>query len=60
MEVGKPGPLALGTLARGRHALRIRNRDAVETQALHLAPRLDVHCLTPDREYRPRDEDFRR
>ena len=60
IEVGRPGALSLGTLAKGRHTIRIRNRDAVETSALHLAPRLDVLCLTPDRDYRPRDEDFRK
>lgn len=60
IEVGRPGALPLGTLARGRHTIRIRNRDAVETSSLHLAPRLDVLCLTPDRDYRPRDEDFRK
>ncbi len=60
IEVGRPAPLALGTLAKGRHTIRIRNRDAVETSSLHLAPRLDALCLTPDREYRPRDEDFRK
>jgi hypothetical protein len=60
IEVGRPGALSLGTLAKGRHTIRIRNRDAVETPALRLAPRLDVLCLTPDREYRPRDEDFRK
>jgi len=60
IEVGRPAALSLGTLAKGRHTIRIRNRDAVETSSLHLAPRLDVLCLTPDREYRPRDEDFRK
>ena len=60
IEVGRPAALPLGTLAKGRHTIRIRNRDAVETSALHLAPRLDVLCLTPDRDYRPRDEDFRK
>ncbi len=60
IEIGRPGALSLGTLAKGRHTIRIRNRDAVETSSLHLAPRLDVLCLTPDRDYRPRDEDFRK
>jgi hypothetical protein len=60
IEVGKPAALSLGTLARGRHTIRIRNRDAVETAALRLAPRIDVLCLSPDRDYRPRDEDFRK
>jgi hypothetical protein len=60
VEVGAPSALPLGTLAAGRHVIRIRNRDAVETSALHLAPRLDALCLSPDRDYRPRDEDFRR
>jgi hypothetical protein len=60
IEVGRPGALPLGTLSKGRHTIRIRNRDAVETSSLHLAPRLDVLCLTPDRDYRPRDEDFRK
>jgi hypothetical protein len=60
VEVGKPQPLALGRLAAGRHTVRIRNRDSVETSSLKLAPRLDAICLSPDRDYRPRDEDFRR
>jgi hypothetical protein len=60
VEAGRPAPLALGRLAPGRHAIRIRNRDAVETSSLRLAPRLDVLLLTTDPEYRPRDEDFRR
>lgn len=60
VEVGQPAALSLGTLAKGRHTIRVRNRDAVETSALHLAPRLDALCLTTDRDYRPRDEDFRK
>lgn len=60
IEVGRPAALSLGTLTKGRHTIRIRNRDAVETASLHLAPRLDALCLTLDKEYRPRDEDFRR
>ena len=60
VELGKPAPLALGTLAKGRHTLRIRNRDAVETGGIPLAPRLDALCLTTLRDYRPRDEDFRK
>lgn len=60
VEVGKAQPLALGALSKGRHTIRLRARDAVETSALHLSPRLDLLCLTPDRDYRPRDEDYRR
>lgn len=60
IEVGRPAALPLGTLTKGRHTIRVRNRDAVETAALHLAPRLDALCLTLDKDYRPRDEDFRR
>jgi hypothetical protein len=60
VEVGKPAPLALGALSKGRHTIRVRNRDAVETGVLPLAPRLDALCLTTLRDYRPRDEDFRK
>lgn len=60
VEVGRPAGLSLGPLTKGRHTIRIRNRDAVETSSLHLAPRVDVLCLTPDKDYRPRDEDFRK
>jgi hypothetical protein len=60
IELGRPAGLSLGTLAKGRHTIRVRNRDAVETAALHLAPRLDAFCLTLERDYRPRDEDFRK
>ncbi len=60
IEVGRPQALALGRLAAGRHTIRIRNRDAVETSSLRLAPRLDAICLTPEKDYRPRDEDFRK
>lgn len=60
IEVGQPTGLALGVLPKGRHTIRIRNRDAVETSSIHLAPRLDALCLTLDREYRPRDEDVRK
>jgi ferric-dicitrate binding protein FerR (iron transport regulator) len=60
VEVGRPVPLSLGRLSKGRHVIRIRNRDAVETASLRLAPRLDLLCLTPDPDYRPRDDDFRR
>ena len=60
VEVGRPVALSLGALTKGRHTIRVRNRDAVETAALHLAPRLDALCLTLDKDYRPRDEDFRR
>ncbi len=60
VEVGKPAPLKLGRLAKGRHTIRIRPRDAVESAALRLASRLDVLCLTNDPDYRPRDEDYRK
>ncbi len=60
VEVGAPVPLKLGRLAKGRHTIRLRVRDAVETSALRLAPRLDVLCLTTDPDYRPRDEDYRK
>jgi hypothetical protein len=60
VELGKARPLALGKLAAGRHTVRIRNRDSVETSSLRLAPRLDAICVSPDRDYRPRDEDFRK
>ena len=60
IELGQPAALPLGTLAKGKHTIRVRNRDAVETAALHLAPRLDALCLTIDKDYRPRDEDFRK
>lgn len=59
-EVGRPEPLLLGTLQKGRHTIRIRPRDAVETPVLHLAPRLDVLCLTTDPQYLPQDADYRR
>jgi hypothetical protein len=58
VEVGRPAPLPLGRLTAGRHTLRIRTRDAVETPSLPLGPRLDALCLTSERAYRPRDEDF--
>lgn len=60
VEVGRPAPLSLGTLPKGRHVIRIRNRDAVETGTLRLAPRLDAVCLVRDADYRPRDDDFRK
>lgn len=60
VEVGKPAPLKLGRLSKGRHTIQIRPRDAIETGALRLASRLDVLCLTSDPEYRPRDEDYRK
>lgn len=58
IEVGKPAPLSLGRLSAGRHTIRIRTRDAVETPGLSLGPRLDALCLTPEAGYRPRDENF--
>jgi hypothetical protein len=60
VEIGRPAPLVLGTLTKGRHVIRIRNRDAVETGSLRLAPRLDAVCLVRDADYRPRDDDFRK
>lgn len=57
IEIGKPAPLPLGRLDAGRHTLRIRNRDAVETESMHLSPRLDLVCLTSDCAYVPRDAD---
>lgn len=57
IEVGTPAALKLGTLTKGRHTLRIRNRDAVETTSLHLAARLDILCLTLDPAYVPKDEE---
>lgn len=60
VEIGRPGPADLGVLTKGRHVIRIRNRDAVETPSLRLATRLDMLCLTRDPEYRPRDEDVRK
>jgi hypothetical protein len=60
VEVGRPKGLELGRLGAGRHVIRIRPRDPVETSTLHLSPRLDAICLSSDPAYRPRDEDFRR
>jgi serine/threonine-protein kinase len=56
----EPAPMALGHLARGRHTLRIRNRESVETTSSPISPRIDLLCLTPDPAYVPRDEDVRR
>ncbi|HYE99008.1 MAG TPA: hypothetical protein VEJ18_08860, partial [Planctomycetota bacterium] len=60
VEIGRPAPVDLGVLSKGRHVIRIRNRDAVETSSLRLATRLDMLCLTRDSDYRPRDEDVRK
>ncbi|HEX7900038.1 MAG TPA: FecR family protein [Planctomycetota bacterium] len=59
IERGEPAGLKL-SLTKGRHLLRIRPRDAVETPSLKLSTRLDVLCLTPDPDDRPRDEDYRK
>jgi serine/threonine-protein kinase len=56
----EPAPMDLGHLARGKHALRIRNRESVETTTSPISPRIDLLCLTPDPLYVPRDEDVRR
>jgi tRNA A-37 threonylcarbamoyl transferase component Bud32 len=55
----EPAPMALGSLGRGSHTLRIRNREAIENATFHLSPRLDMLCLTLDPAYIPRDEDVR-
>ncbi len=60
VEVGKPSPLHLGRLTRGIHTIRVRERESFEDGELRLAPRLDMLCLTPDRDYVPHDEDVRR
>lgn len=59
-ETGLPVPVALGYLPKGRHTLRVRERESYEAGDARLAPRLDMLCLTPDRDYHPRDEDVRR
>ena len=59
IERGDPAGLKLA-LTKGRHVIRIRPRDAVETASLKLSTRLDVLCLTPDPDFRPRDEDYRK
>jgi hypothetical protein len=59
VEHGTSAGLKL-TLTQGRHVIRLRPRDAVETPTLRLATRLDVLCLSPDPDYRPRDEDYRK
>ena len=60
IEIGKPAPAPLGRLSKGRHAIRVRERESFEDGELRLAPRLDMLCLTPDRDYVPQDEDARR
>ena len=59
IERGDAAGLKLA-LTKGRHTLRIRPRDAVESGALRLATRLDVLCLSPDADYRPSDDDYRK
>jgi hypothetical protein len=60
IEIGKPAPVPLGRLVKGRHTIRIRERESFEDGEQRLAPRLDMLCLTPDREYVPQDEDARK
>jgi len=49
--------LSLGSLNGGDHVVRIWNREARETTAAKLSPRLDVVLLTNDASYVPRDTD---
>ncbi len=60
IEIGKPASLPLGRLAKGRHTIRVRERESFEDGEQRLAPRLDMLCLTPDRDYVPQDEDARK
>jgi hypothetical protein len=56
----EPTAMALGRVSRGTHTLRIRNREAVESEEFPLSPRLDMICLTPDPTYVPRDRDAKK
>ncbi len=49
--------LSLGSLGAGDHLIRIWNREARETAASKLSPRLDVLLLTNDAAYVPQDAD---
>jgi hypothetical protein len=60
VEIGEPAPVPLGRLGKGRHTLRIRERESFEDGEQRLAPRLDMLCLTPDRDFVPQDEDARK
>ena len=49
--------LSLGNVSAGNHTLRVWNREARETAASKLSPRLDVFLLTSDAGYIPNDVD---